>query len=72
MHKFIAVFLFGEHDSPIAFFKDEEQAIDWARDLYFGQWLLREIEIDIPPMFTAEEEIAADKKADELIRMFVK
>jgi hypothetical protein len=50
----------------IAWFQDKDQAAEWARDNYFGQWLLHEYSIPVKPLFTPEEIEAAKKEAQKL------
>ncbi len=55
---------------PIALFEFQEQAEDWGRDNYFGQWLMKEVTIPYTPLFTQEEWDTSMKEAEVLMKKF--
>jgi len=67
--KMFAIWLLDSQE-PIALFEFQEQAEDWARENYFGQWLMKEVTIPYTPMFTQEEWNAAMVEAEVLIKKF--
>ena len=68
-----AVYIVDGHSEPIAMFEFVEHAEDWARDNYFGQWLLQEVTIPlIHPMsqLTDEQIEEIEKDAEKLAAKF--
>lgn len=45
--KMYGIWLMDGHPEPIALFEFVEHAEEWARDNYFGQWLMHEVQIPI-------------------------
>ncbi len=64
------IWIMGHDAYPIAMFRYDEQAADWARDNYFGQWLMKPIKFPLLPYCTEKEYAAAQKKAEETIKLF--
>lgn len=67
------VFIMDGHQEPIALFQFPEQAEEWARDNYFGNWLIRGIEIPRLTIWSGvtDEEIAAiEEEAKKLAAKF--
>lgn len=61
------IWIMDGHSEPIALFEFAVHAEDWARDNYFGQWLMHEVQIPLKhPLddLTTEqlEKIEADAK----------
>lgn len=53
-----------------AWFISPEDAHEWARENYFGQWLIAPYSIPAKPIFTEEQIQEAYKKAEEMIALF--
>jgi hypothetical protein len=53
----------------VAWFADPDQAVDWARENYFGQWLMNPCSIPNRPPFTPEQIEAAKKRAEEMLAL---
>ena len=49
------IWIVGGDSAPYALFRTEEFATDWARDNYFGQWLMKKVTIPYTPLFTQKE-----------------
>ena len=67
--KVYGILVFGT-PQPLALFVDPEQAEEWARENYFGQWLLVEKEIPDIDAFTPEEWKGAEQKGKEMMEKF--
>lgn len=66
----LAVYVVGHDAFPVAVFRYPEQAEEWARENYFGQWLTRIIKINRTPLFTEEELEKASKEAEKMRGFF--
>lgn len=55
---------------PRAWFLDQQEAIDWARENYFGQWLLAPFSIPNKPIFSEDDIRKAKEKAKEFETLF--
>lgn len=65
-----AIWIVGGDSAPYALFRTEEMAIDWARDNYFGQWLMKKVEIPYIPICTEVELEKARREAEKLAAFF--
>ena len=54
----------------VAWFAYPDQAQEWARDNYFGRWLMTAYSIPAKPLFTDEQIKKAELKAKELTDFF--
>jgi len=71
--KMYGVWVVDGHSEPIALFEFAEQAEEWGRDNYFGQWLLREVEIPLLSLvdgFTDEQLKEIEEDAKRLAEKF--
>lgn len=71
--KMYGIWLMDGHPEPIALFEFVEHAEEWARDNYFGQWLMHEVEIPVKhPMddLTDEQLEKIKANAKELAKKF--
>ena len=66
----IGVWIVDGHSEPIALFEFQEQAEEWARDNYFGQWLTKQVTIPYTPLFTQEEWDASMEEGKKLAAKF--
>ena len=53
-----------------AWFARPDEAQEWARDNYFGQWLMTSYSIPAKPLFTEDQIKKAEVKAKELSEFF--
>ncbi len=65
-----AVWIVGHDEYPVAIFRYQEQAEEWARDNYFGNWLMKEVRIRLPPFATKAEWEAAKIEGAKLAAKF--
>jgi len=71
--KMYGVWIMDGHSEPIALFEFAEQAEEWGRDNYFGEWLLREVEIpllSITSGFTDEQLKEIEEEGKRLAAAF--
>jgi hypothetical protein len=66
----IGVWIVDGHSEPIALFQFQEQAEEWARENYFGQWLTKQVTIPYTPLFTQEEWDASMEEGKKLAAKF--
>jgi len=60
------IWLIGYDAYPVAIFRDSDLAEEWARDCYFGQWVMKKIVMKLPPFATEEEWEEAKIKAAKM------
>lgn len=66
---FVSVFgiwILGHDSYPVALFRYQEQAESWGQENYRGQWLMKKIDMELPPLITEDEWKEAEKAAEEL------
>ncbi len=70
MTKGYGVWIMGHDAFPVAMFRYQESAEDWARDNFFGQWMMKEVKFPLMPFCTEEEYAHAKEEAKEMIKFF--
>jgi len=61
------VWIVGHDAYPVAIFRYQEQAEEWGRCNYHGQWLTKPVDMPMPPLFSEDEWATAEKESAELI-----
>lgn len=60
------IWIVGHDAYPVALFRYEDEAVEWARENYFCQWLLKGVPFPLCP-FATDEQIA---EAEEMVKLF--
>lgn len=63
-----AVYIMGHDAWPVAIFRYAEQAEQWGRDNFFGQWLTKQVQLELPRLMTKQERGEAMKRAEEILK----
>jgi hypothetical protein len=69
----IAIYVLGHDPFPVAFFRYPEHAVEWSRSNFFGNWLIKVVEVPAETLFshvTEEQWKEAETKAEELASIF--
>ena len=64
------IWIVGHDAYPVAVFRYEEDAEHWARDNYFGQWLMKHVPFPLVPSCTEAERLKAHEWATEMAAVF--
>jgi len=64
------IWVVGHDAYPVAIFRYEEGAVEWARENFFGAWLMKQVQMPAMPFCTEEELAEAKIKAEKMAVLF--
>lgn len=64
------IWIVGHDAYPVAIFRYEEEAVEWARENFFGAWLMKRVQMPAIPFCTEEELAEARIEAEKLSALF--